>query len=175
VSDELYGGLVFVFRSSREQSMATSPVGKRRRSGTVLCGWTASGLVVLATVGLALPGCGTKGPALIPVSGVVTVDGKPLSSVAVWFDQGKGMNPGTGTSDEAGRFEIATHKLGKGVTPGQHRVLVHAGVSESPSKTTWMAPKEYSTFDTSGLSVEVSPKQHTFTFDLSSKGPGAKR
>jgi len=155
--------------------MATSPVGKRRLSGAVFCGWAASGFVVLATVGLALPGCGTKGPVLIPVSGVVTLDGKPLPNVAVWFEQQKGMNHGVGTSNEAGHFEIATHKLGKGVTPGQHRVLVHGGVSESPSKTTWMAPKEYSIFDTSGLSVEVTPKQNTFTFELSSKGPGEKR
>jgi hypothetical protein len=150
--------------------MATCAAGIQR-SATVLCDWTASGLVMLAAVGLALPGCGKKGPVFIPVSGVVTLDGKPLPRVAVWFEQGKGMNHGTGTSDESGRFEISTHKLGKGVTPGQHRVLVHAGMSESPSKTTWLAPKEYSTFDTSGLSVEVTPEQNTFTFDLSSKGP----
>jgi hypothetical protein len=91
--------------------------------------------------------------------------------VAVWFEQAKGMNHGIGTTDEAGRFEIATHKLGKGVIPGQHRVLVHAGVSESPSTMTWMAPKTYASFDTSGLSVEVTPKQKVFTFDLSSQGP----
>jgi len=29
--------------------MATSPVGKRRLSGAVFCGWAASGFVVLAT------------------------------------------------------------------------------------------------------------------------------
>jgi predicted small lipoprotein YifL len=141
----------------------------------VVSGWHACGLVMLAGVGLALPGCGKKGPALIPVSGVVALDGKPLPNVAVWLEQQKGMNPGTGTSDEAGRFEIATHKLGKGVTPGQHRVLVHSGVSESPSKTTWMAPKEYASFDTSGLSVEVTPKQNTITLELSSQGPAAKK
>jgi hypothetical protein len=153
--------------------MATCRAGIRR-SATVLCDWTVSGrvmLVMLAALGLALPGCGKQGPVFIPVSGVVTLDGKPLPRVAVWFEQAKGMNHGIGTTDEAGRFEIATHKLGKGVIPGQHRVLVHAGVSESPSKMTWMAPKIYASFDTSGLSVEVTPKQKVFTFDLSSQGP----
>ena len=36
-------------------------------------------LALLASIGIALTGCGSGGPTLLPVSGSLTVDGKPAN------------------------------------------------------------------------------------------------
>lgn len=119
-------------------------------------------------------GCGQKGPRLVPVRGLVTLDGEPLASAVVAFEHTGGLNMATGVTKDDGRFELAIHKMGQGATTGPHRVQISRSESES-GKTTWISPKEYASFDTSGLSVDVTPTQHTFTFELSSRGPaGAK-
>jgi hypothetical protein len=86
--------------------------------------------VLAAFVGLALvPGCG--GPALAPVKGRVTCNGKPVAEAAVTFapvaasDQDK--EPGraaTGFTDADGYYVLSTHKAHDGALVGKHRVTV---------------------------------------------------
>ena len=126
----------------------------------------AMGMVFIA-------GCGQKGPLLVPVRGLVTLDGEPLASAVVAFEHTGGLNMATGVTKDDGRFELAIHKMGKGATPGPHRVQISRSESDAPGKTRWISPKEYASFETSGLSVDVTPTQHTFTFELSSQGSAA--
>ena len=120
-------------------------------------------------------GCGQKGPLLVPVSGLVTLDGEPLASAVVAFEHTGGLNMATGVTKDDGRFELAIHKMGKGATPGPHRVQISRSESDTPGKTTWISPKKYAAFETSGLSVDVTPKHNTFTFELSSQGPAGTK
>jgi len=130
---------------------------------------------LLAMASVSVAGCGQKGPLLVPVRGLVMLDGEPLASAIVAFEQAGGLNMATGVTKDDGRFELAIHKMGKGATPGPHRVRISRSESDAPGKTRWISPKEYASFETSGLSVDVTPTQHTFTFELSSQGPaGAK-
>lgn len=125
----------------------------------------------LLVVGLSIvvPGCGKKGPVLVPVTGLVTLDGEPLPSAVVAFEQSDGLNMATGVTNDQGRYELETHKVGKGARPGMHRVQICCSQSEAPGKTVYLAPKHYCTFDTSGLTAEVGEKRTTLTFDLSSR------
>lgn len=126
-------------------------------------------LLAMGMIGVA--GCGQKGPHLVPVSGLVTLDGEPLASAAVAFEHTGGLNNATGVTKDDGRFELAIHKMGKGATPGPHRVQISRSESGASAKITWISPKKYAAFETSGLSVDVTPKHNTFSFELSSQGP----
>lgn len=85
--------------------------------------WAAGGVLA------ALVGC-SGGPALAPVSGVVTLDGKPYPKAVISFQPigtPENPNPGRGSSaytDEQGRFVLRTDNERKGAVVGKHRVRI---------------------------------------------------
>jgi len=99
-------------------------------------------VVVALLVGVA--GCGSA--TVAPVSGKVTLDGKPLAHAMVSFTPDSGdKNPGppsTGKTDADGNFslELANGK-GKGAMVGKHKVSITAyeGDGEAQSSAPDMA------------------------------------
>ena len=74
-----------------------------------------SGLVVVF-------GCGSQGD-LVPVSGQILWDGKPLEGATVFFmPTGRGTM-GSALTDASGRFTVKTG-LRKGIRPGEYVVVV---------------------------------------------------
>ena len=132
----------------------------------------------LAAVGLA--GCG--GPEMAPVSGRVTLDGKPLAGVVVnFFPVGSKERPTPGypslsePTGPDGRFALANPHLKRpGAVVGPHRVSVNTPVPAShPVNFSATAPyydplpPKYSS--PSALSFEVPPGGTTeANFDLTS-------
>jgi hypothetical protein len=89
-------------------------------------------LRLLAASGLlaAIVGCSSGGPQFAPVSGVVTLDGKPYGKAVVTFQpigtEGN-ANPGRGSSaytDENGRFVLMCDGKITGAVVGKHRVRI---------------------------------------------------
>lgn len=82
---------------------------------------------VLAVGLLAAGGC-SSGPKLTEVEGTATLNGKPLDNAQVEFlpDPEKGTKGprSTGTTDEQGRFKLASDDKRSGAVVGHHRVLV---------------------------------------------------
>jgi hypothetical protein len=76
-----------------------------------------------------LAGC-SGGPDVAPVSGVVTLDGRPYPKAVVSFQPigtPENPNPGRGSSaytDEQGRFVLRTDNERKGAVVGKHRVRI---------------------------------------------------
>ena len=81
-------------------------------------------MFVCAALGLA--GCGGTGDGLVPVSGTVTVDGKPGEGAAVAFvpKDGTPGNGGSALADASGKYEITTPQGKKGLAPGAYKVTV---------------------------------------------------
>jgi hypothetical protein len=84
----------------------------------------AAGVLLL---GACLVGCSSD-PPLAPVSGKVTMNGKPLKNVRVDFhpdaDKGTRGKGSTGTTNEQGEFTL-TYEEGKpGAIVGHHRVIL---------------------------------------------------
>ena len=79
-------------------------------------------LSVLAFATLVI-GCG--GPTLVPVSGTVTLDQKPLAGAYLTFEpvQGAGELVSTGVTDEAGEYTLSCGDE-PGAVPGMHRVIM---------------------------------------------------
>jgi len=82
-------------------------------------------------VGVAAGGCSTS--KIAPVSGRVTLDGKPLAGVHVGFQpiaKPGDMNPGSGSyaiTDQAGNYTLLlVHGEQPGAMIGQHRVEITA-------------------------------------------------
>lgn len=72
-----------------------------------------------------LPGCGAPSdqPQLGQVTGTITLDGKPLSGIAVVFQPESGR-PARGMTDAEGKYELTYIRETKGTKVGPNRVEI---------------------------------------------------
>jgi hypothetical protein len=82
-------------------------------------------LPMVAALLLTLSACGPARPAVAPVSGRITVSGKPVTTGVVWFypDAGRAA---TGLIDADGRYTLGTFARADGALAGDHRVVIEA-------------------------------------------------
>jgi hypothetical protein len=119
-----------------------------------------STLVILTAIGI---GCdrGAPGPPLVPVAGVVTLDGKPLTAADIMFvPQGetKGQG-GVGRTDAAGAFELFTQdRQQKGAPVGSYRVIINKMVT--PDGKDYVPDPNVGPIDTGGFK-EVLPTAYS--------------
>lgn len=111
----------------------------------------------VALVGLAGMGCG-RPPLLVPVKGVVLLDGKPLTSGVVQFQPAAGQ-PASGAIADDGTFILSRHTPNDGVPPGTYRVAVTAfdPLAEVQSVENLIVPVKYTRFGSSGIEFTVFP------------------
>jgi hypothetical protein len=148
------------------------------------------GLLLAAAVG-----CSDGFPKLVPVSGKVTLDGKPLPYKSVYYHPEPGT-PGTGaatTTKEDGSYSLLAIRNGAvktlpGVPAGSYKVVitepkvpvgpaaeVPAGQPEpavgpaGPSRKRAEIPARYSKPETTPLRVEVPPEGGTLDLKLTSR------
>lgn len=137
-------------------------------------------LLCAAVVLLCLVGCG-GGPDLpptAPVSGTVTLDGKPVPRGMVQFvpdaSQGTQGPPAVGAIDSDGHYELSTAGV-EGAVVGRHRVRVDARepwTNDDDPPPESLIPERYNNPGTSGLTVEVQPDTHnSIDLPLSSGSP----
>ena len=131
-----------------------------------------------------LPACGPRGPHMVPVSGTVTMDGKPVAEAAVMFIPQFPGRPGVGRTDAAGKFQLTTVKANDGVLAGKYKVTVtlqkvtgfvadkdglSGGVAPEGIREEWIVPQRYSNPETSGLTAEVREGMQPVTLALTAK------
>ncbi|MFM8890537.1 MAG: hypothetical protein ACKOTB_02745 [Planctomycetia bacterium] len=139
------------------------PAGLRAGFPTSL---VAIGLVAAAFLSA---GCSkVEGPLLMPVSGKLLVDGKPIQGITVMFlpDKSKGTSgpASVGVTDAEGAFSLAAAGNRKGAVVGHHRVTAScpfnpAGGSsadgQAQAATACSLPAAYGDPGRSPLTVEV--------------------
>ncbi len=133
-------------------------------------------IAALAPLALALTGCGDDRIMPVPVSGIVLIDGKPLTHGVVQVEPEAGrMSYGDIGPD--GRFTLSCYEEGDGCLVGTHKVAVVAHETLSPSSQRWHAPKKYATSETSGLTVTVTEPTDNLQINLTwdGKGPFVER
>jgi hypothetical protein len=82
-----------------------------------------SALVGLVLVAVA--GCGGGKSRTVPVEGVVTLDGQPLSGAMVHFlPQGTRGPAATGATGSDGSFKLTTYNTGDGAVPGDYKIII---------------------------------------------------
>src|SRR5262245_33653102 len=129
-------------------------------------GSISSILVVLLL--LTLAGCGRK-PNVVPVSGLVLVDGQPLANVAVNFGPLTGGLDGAyaayGKTDASGRYALKLVDNNRsGAMAGKHRVTLNE--SSSGGESDGAAPRTQ-------FKLPPSARDGTLTFDIPSTGTAA--
>jgi hypothetical protein len=146
---------------------------------TGLLKWmVAGGLLMLVA------GC-NDGPALYPVTGSVSLDGKPVDGASVTFISSDGQ-PVFATTDSSGNYAMLTN--GKpGVPVGEYKVTV-SKVASSPAismntpedmkkmqaagpmpKPMSLVPERYASPDKSGLTATVTKDKSKNVFPLNLK------
>ncbi len=149
-------------------------------------GTSGPGLIHVLMLVLVWCGCSSRsgtGPALIPVEGTVTLDGKPLAGALVTFipvgdTRGSG---GTGYTDQNGRYTLRSADGGAGVPAGPYRVTIsklvmpdgsdyspQAGVAPMDSPAQERLPVQYSDLQFTTLQATVSKQDQPIDFALSS-------
>ncbi len=137
----------------------------------------------------ALSGCGGSPPpvktlpATVPTTGVVKMDGKPLSLATVVFVP-SGATKGVeciGVTDEAGKFSLQQMRGDSGAPPGEYRVVVsrmvkdgkpiQLGPDEFPANVgaTESLPLKYSNPSESTLAAVVPPGGGEIPIELKSR------
>lgn len=141
-------------------------------------------IVMCAAALFVVPGCGgvSDQPELGQVTGSVTLNGKPLSGVAVVFQPESGR-PARGMTDANGKYELTYIRQTKGTKVGPNRVEIApsedgeaAETENEGSESTPVAkpsksgkptiPSRYNT--QSELKAEVKAGKNTFDFELKS-------
>lgn len=84
-------------------------------------------------------GCGEGGPALVPVSGTVTINGKPLEGATVQFNPDLAANKDGRYAEDVtgpeGNYKLMTNGR-SGIVPGKYKVTISkAAVAASPRAT----------------------------------------
>jgi hypothetical protein len=128
-------------------------------------------------------------PGVVPVTGVVTLDGKPVENAAVMLmamDLTKSVGPpASAATDKEGRFTLKTENIGPGAVPGKYQVTVikkettgvladkHglAGrIAPGGVKEKWLVPQKYASPTTSGwTAIEVKAGMEPLKLDLKSR------
>ncbi len=113
-----------------------------------------------------------------PVEGVVLYKGKPVEGATVVFNSSTENRGATALTDAKGRFALTTFKPGDGAVAGKHQVQISKIEIEKgperdpeatplPVKEIYLLPKKYGSFQTSGLTADVSTTgKNRFEFKL---------
>ncbi|MBI3461537.1 MAG: carboxypeptidase regulatory-like domain-containing protein [Planctomycetes bacterium] len=149
-----------------------------RRVATVV--WWVRAIALMLLVHMA--GCGPSGPAMEPVTGVVSYNGRPVAGARITFVAPNSPRVAVGTTNEAGEFTLSTMSDGDGAVVGKHQVSITSFTPEAIARMSnaqqealgrgqkvegSSLPTRYASFETSGLSanVEAGGENH-FKFDL---------
>lgn len=107
--------------------------------------------------------------AVVPVSGTLTYQGKPLENYQVIFMPSDGRRVATGVADAQGKFTMGTNEAGDGAPPGPCKVAIQFAppdtsvpgnemIIDDPSKLPKpkvRIPPKYADPETSGLSQDI--------------------
>ncbi len=129
------------------------------------------GLLVVLALALtyALGGFGDGRPKLVPVSGVVLIDGKPLTSgnVIVFPNHNRQASGPIGSD---GRFTLTTYEPNDGCILGKHPATVNALHVISGNTQEWLAPSKYRDVATSGLTVDITGATDNLKIEITWSG-----
>lgn len=127
-------------------------------------------VTLLLVVLFCLPtlGCYSR-PRRVPVAGIVTLDGEPLTMGDVRFVPGD-ARAAHGTIGPDGRFRLTTFEEGDGCVVGSHTVEVIARQTLSPTAIRHLVPPQYGSAATSDLVVEITGPVQDLELKLVSDG-----
>jgi hypothetical protein len=101
-------------------------------------------------------GGATGQPAVVPVSGTVTLRGAPVAGADVKFQPKVGTTSSFGVTNDAGRYELTTFQGGDGAPPGEYVVTVLKYAEQQQSGASMDSPG----YDATGKSAVTTPAKN---------------
>jgi hypothetical protein len=135
--------------------------------------------LTIAVIGfVSIAGCQKSHLDLVPVSGQVTIDGKPLTHGQITV-MPEGHRASIGKLDDEGRFTLSCFALGDGAPVGTHIATITAVEPIDEHSNRWHAPKKYANKAT-GVWVVIDAPTNDLKIPLtwaheSEKGPYIER
>lgn len=129
----------------------------------------ASLLATLCAAGM-VAGCDDGKPKRVPVSGIVLIDGNPLTLGSVRMYPASGGRPASGQIGPDGRFSMTTFEPNDGVVVGENKVEIRCVEAVSDTKAKWHTPQKYATADTSGLTLTIEKPTNDLELSLTWDG-----
>jgi hypothetical protein len=134
----------------------------------------------LWTALLCVAGCGSDGPEIAEVSGLVTLDGQPVPGATItFFPENPEGSPSYGGTDQQGKYTLMFTRKKYGAMLGKHRVEIEtprrsaseiaemkAEGQEVPDRPATI-PKKYR--QPGALTAEVNRGGNKIDFELTSK------
>jgi hypothetical protein len=112
--------------------------------------------------GVLCAGCGRSGPEVAPVSGRITLDGRPLENADIVFQPEDSKSPSYGRTGKDGHYALGYKRGVEGARVGWHNVAI------SVSKELVRNPPSFAHTE---LRREVEAgKNNVFDFELTSDG-----
>ena len=119
-------------------------------------------------------GC-NHGPKMVPVTGTVRLNGRPLEFGVITFQPPAGQ-PAQGDIQSDGTFALSTYKVNDGAVVGKHKVRIacyetqRPGTVKGPGEQSLgklLIPEKYTFFDQSGFTADVSAdRNEPFVFEM---------
>jgi hypothetical protein len=139
-------------------------------------------LIALAAITSLAGGC-KRNPRVVPVSGIVYYNDKPLPYGTVMFQPDKGQ-PASGEIQPDGTFKLSSYGPDDGAVPGRHLVSVSCYEGQRPAAQTQvqqgdgslgrlLIPLRYTRLASSGLTAEIKDESSQ-TVELRLTGPAVK-
>lgn len=93
-------------------------------------------LKIVALLTISVVGCsGESRPPTYPVSGTVTLKGKPVEKATLTFVPMEKGEPASAITDANGKYSLTTYIAGDGARPGAYRIKVAKYNIEAPDPT----------------------------------------
>jgi hypothetical protein len=147
-----------------------------RASGFLFGNGRSVGAKAILAMLVCLVGCNKpEHPDVGRVSGVVTLDGQPLSEATVMFQPAEGRGS-VATTDTAGKYSLTYLDGVPGAIIGQHKVIIRTeipGEDGQPPIKKEKLPKRY--HDNTELTADVKAGSNTVDFPLTSQAGGGKK
>src|SRR6187397_1772595 len=102
----------------------------------------STGALTVLVLTAVFSGCQKAHPDIVPVSGHVTIDGKPIAHGQIMV-MPEGRRASAGTIEPDGHFTLSCFKTGDGAPLGQHIATITAVESMGEHANRWHAPKKY--------------------------------
>jgi hypothetical protein len=117
-------------------------------------------LLFIAVIGIAVAGCGSKertgSDPVYPVTGIITLRGKPVAQAEVTFYNAAKNRSAFGKTNDKGEYKLTTFAPNDGAVEGQHAVTVVK--VEAPAASTPVAPIESPAYQPPGFGESTEPK-----------------
>ncbi|HMO36492.1 MAG TPA: hypothetical protein PKA06_10660 [Gemmatales bacterium] len=128
-----------------------------------------------------LAGCGSESASLVPVEGIIKINGQPAADLGIQFNpidnKGNTIKSSTGQSDAQGKFTLLYGPEKPGAVVGRHKVTIWDNrMSEDegtkpgsrPAQPNRI-PKEYLDISTTPIEIEVTADKKEYVVEVGKK------